>query len=34
MSPFDGQGGLGKMFKLFGVDTNNVLDELNEALVA
>jgi type I restriction enzyme R subunit len=34
LSPFDGQGGLGKMFKLFGADTDNVLDELNDALAA
>ena len=34
MSPFDGQGGLGKMYKLFGADTDKVLDELNDALAA
>jgi type I restriction enzyme R subunit len=34
MSPFDGKGGLGKMYKLFGADTDNVLDELNDALAA
>lgn len=34
MSPFDGQGGLGKMYKLFGADMDNVLDELNEVLAA
>jgi type I restriction enzyme R subunit len=34
MSPFDGKGGLGKIYKLFGADTDNVLDELNEVLAA
>ena len=34
MSPFDGKGGLGKMYKLFGADMDNVLDELNDALAA
>ncbi|WP_103974111.1 type I restriction-modification enzyme R subunit C-terminal domain-containing protein, partial [Methylovulum psychrotolerans] len=34
MSPFDGQGGLGKMYKLFGAQMDSVLDELNDALAA
>jgi type I restriction enzyme R subunit len=34
MSPFDGQGGLGKMYKLFGAETDNVMNQLNDALVA
>lgn len=34
LAPFDGKGGLGKMYKLFGADMDKVLDELNEALAA
>ena len=34
MSPFDGQGGLGKMVQLFGAKLDTLLDELNEVLVA
>ena len=34
MSPFDGKGGLRKMYKLFGTDTDKILDELNDALAA
>ena len=34
MAPFDGKGGLGKMFKLFGDQMDSVIDELNEALAA
>jgi len=34
MSPFDGQGGLGKMVQLFGAKMDTLLDELNEVLVA
>ena len=34
MSPFDGQGGLGKMYQLFGTKMDSLLDELNEVLVA
>lgn len=34
MSPFDGQGGLGKMHQLFGARMELLLDELNEVLVA
>jgi type I restriction enzyme R subunit len=34
MSPFDGQGGLGKMYQLFGEKMDPLIDELNEALVA
>ena len=34
MSPFDGQGGLGKMHQLFGARMDGLLDDLNEVLVA
>ncbi len=34
MAPFDGKGGLGQMYKLFGDRMNAVIHELNEALVA
>lgn len=34
MAPFDAQGGLGKMYKLFGQQMDSLLDELNEVLVA
>lgn len=33
-SPFDAQGGLGKMHQLFGEDMEKVIEELNEGLVA
>jgi type I restriction enzyme, R subunit len=33
-TPFDAQGGIGKMHQLFGEDMNNIIKELNEALVA
>ena len=32
MAPFDGRGGLGQMYKLFGDRMDGVIDELNEAL--
>ncbi len=32
MSPFDGKGGMGQMYKLFGDRMDGVIDELNEAL--
>ena len=34
MAPFDGRGGLGQMYKLFGERMDDVIDELNEALAA
>ena len=34
MAPFDGKGGLGRMYKLFGVRMDGIIDELNEALAA
>ena len=34
MAPFDGKGGLGQMYKLFGGRMDEVIDELNEALAA
>ena len=33
-TPFDAQGGRGKMWQLFGDDMNSIIDELNEALAA
>jgi len=33
-APFDGDGGLGRMYELFGEEMNNILEEMNEALVA
>ncbi len=33
-TPFDGYGGIGKMYQLFGDEMNNLIDEMNEALVA
>jgi type I restriction enzyme R subunit len=34
MAPFDRQGGLGKMYQLFGADMDKLIDEMNEELVA
>ena len=34
MAPFDGKGGMGQMYKLFGDQMDRVIDELNEALAA
>ncbi|MFA0812950.1 type I restriction endonuclease subunit R [Microbulbifer epialgicus] len=34
MAPFDAQGGLGRMYQLFGADMNQLINELNEELVA
>lgn len=33
-SPFDAQGGLGKMYSLFGDRMDSIIDELNQALTA
>ena len=33
-TPFDAEGGRGKMWQLFGEEMNNIIDELNEALAA
>ncbi len=33
-TPFDSQGGRGKMWMLFGDEMNNIIEELNEALAA
>jgi type I restriction enzyme R subunit len=33
-TPFDALGGRGKMFQLFGTDMENIIEELNEVLVA
>ena len=32
MAPFDGKGGMGRMYNLFGDRMDDVIDELNEAL--
>jgi type I restriction enzyme, R subunit len=34
LDPFNKQGGLGKMWQLFGEETEEIIDELNEELVA
>ncbi len=34
MAPFDGKGGLGQMYRIFGDRMDSVIDELNEALAA
>lgn len=34
LAPFDGQGGLGKMYQLFGDKMDNLIEEMNEALAA
>ncbi|WP_395733877.1 DEAD/DEAH box helicase family protein [Prosthecobacter sp.] len=34
MAPFDAQGGLGKMYQLFGERMDGIIEELNEVLVA
>jgi len=31
-APFDGKGGVGKMYRLFGDDVDTIIDEMNEAL--
>ncbi len=34
LNPFNAQGGLGKMWQLFGDQTGEIINELNEALAA
>jgi type I restriction enzyme R subunit len=34
LDPFNKQGGLGKMWQLFGEQTEGIINELNEILVA
>jgi type I restriction enzyme R subunit len=34
MAPFDSQGGMGRMYQLFGEKMDDVIAELNEALAA
>ena len=34
LDPFNKRGGLGKMWRLFGEETDNIINELNESLVA
>lgn len=34
LAPFDGEGGLGRMYQLFGDGMDELMDELNEALAA
>ena len=33
-TPFDGKGGVGKMYQLFGDEMDPIIDEMNEALAA
>jgi type I restriction enzyme R subunit len=33
-SPFDAKGGIGKMYQLFGEDTDGIIEEMNAALAA
>lgn len=33
-APFDAKGGIGKMYELFGDEMDQIIDELNETLVA
>jgi type I restriction enzyme, R subunit len=33
-TPFDAQGGRGRMYQLFGLEMNAIIDELNNELVA
>ena len=33
-TPFDGEGGLGKFWKLFGENSEKIIKELNEELTA
>jgi type I restriction enzyme, R subunit len=33
-TPFDAQGGRGKMYQLFGKEMDDIIDELNEVLAA
>ena len=34
LAPFDGKGGVGRMYQLFGDDLDRLIDEMNEALAA
>ena len=34
LAPFDANGGLGKMWQLFGEDMDRIIDEMNEVLAA
>lgn len=34
LNPFNANGGLGKMWQLFGEQTDEIIDELNEVLAA
>ena len=34
LDPFNKKGGLGKMWQLFGAETDSIINELNESLVA
>jgi type I restriction enzyme R subunit len=33
-APFDAKGGIGRMYKLFGDQMDDIIDEMNEELVA
>ncbi len=32
-TPFDGEGGLGKFYKVFGADYEKILEEINNAII-
>jgi type I restriction enzyme R subunit len=34
LSPFNAEGGLGKLWQLFGEQTESIIQEMNEALAA
>lgn len=34
LAPFNAQGGLGKLWQLFGEETESIIQELNETLAA
>jgi len=34
MAPFDGKGGMARMYELFGESMDTVIDELNDSLAA
>ncbi len=33
-TPFDGKGGLGRMYQLFGDETDGIIEDINGALAA
>ena len=34
LSPFNAEGGLGKMYQVFGAETEEIIEEINEVLAA